>query len=85
LPTFRYCQFCEIEHIFRICLDRETDTFELWCSKSGLRVETVTQEDDFDRFLQLTRQFIPPPSIEDPDEDDHNEWPREIHATEEDI
>ena len=64
--------------------DRETDTFELWCSKSGLRVETVTQKDNFDRFLQLTRQFIPPPP-EDPDEEDPNEWPREFHATEADI
>ena len=54
--------------------DRETDICELWCSKSGLRVETVTQKDNFDRFLQLTRQFLPPP-IEDPDEEDPHEWP----------
>jgi len=61
LPTIRYCPFCEADHIFRIQFDDDSNTFELWCAKSGLRVETVTERDNFERFIQLIRQFIPPP------------------------
>jgi len=61
MPTIRYCQFCEKDHGFYIEYDRDIHMFELRCIYSGLLVEEVQEELQFDRFLELRSQFIPPP------------------------
>ncbi len=60
VPTIRYCPFCEQEHTFHIQFDADKDTFELWCSWSGLLVEKVVEEEQSDRFFELKWQFVPP-------------------------
>jgi hypothetical protein len=61
LPTIRYCPFCEEWHRFQLEFDEEHEVFELRCSKSGLLVEKASKEEQPDRFLELSWQFVPPP------------------------
>ena len=61
MPTIRYCPFCEREHKFQIQFIEEPETFELWCYYTGILVERVSKEEQFDRFLELSLQFVRPP------------------------
>lgn len=61
MPTIKYCPFCEQHHKFHIEYYEDTHIFELRCIYSGLLVEEVQEELQFDRFSELKRQFIPPP------------------------